>query len=258
MIALMTTVFVASLVGSLHCAGMCGGIVTLCVSGKPMARRRDWSPHALYNLGRGITYTTLGAVSGALGAAVNVGGSAMGWSRAAMYVAGGMMIIVGVVALLRTTGMKLGCMPMPAALQKLFGSAVAAGRRLPLGVQPFVIGLLTGLLPCGWLYAFVISAAGTGSPWLGALVMATFWAGTLPIMFALGVGAQKITGPLRKHIPRLTAAALVVVGVITIVGRLHVPAYADSPVLQQPTESCVIEHIESLDAGEMPCCHDKS
>lgn len=256
MIALLITVFVTSLVGSLHCAAMCGGIVTLCVAGRPIDSQRSISPHALYHAGRGMMYTMLGLASGAFGAALDLGGSALGWSKAAMIAAGVMMIALGGIALLRSTGMKIGCMPLPAALRNVFSRGIAAGRRLPRGMQPFVIGALTGLLPCGWLYAFVISAAGTGNPLRGALVMATFWAGTIPILLALGIGVQSCSGRLKKHVPRLTALAVVAVGVVTIVSRMQIAPMHDSATLRLAADVPLVQHVESLSTAELPCCHD--
>jgi sulfite exporter TauE/SafE len=255
MTALLTAVFVASLVGSLHCAGMCGGIVTLCVSGRPVTTRRAWRPHVLYNLGRLVSYATLGAVAGGLGAAIDLGGSAVGWSRVATLVAGGTMIVIGGVALLRSAGVRIGGGAVPAPIRDLFARGLAVVRTWPAGVQPLLIGLLTGLLPCGWLYAFVVAAAGTGHPWLGAATMAVFWAGTVPVMLGLGIGAQTLAGPLRRHVPRVTAVALVVVAVITITGRLRVPAYADAPAVSSHAHA--VDHVRSLDGSSLPCCDDE-
>lgn len=254
MIALMTTVFIASLVGSLHCAGMCGGLVTLCISGERIAPRREWLPHVQYNLGRLVAYAALGTVSGAAGAALDLGGSAFGWTRAAMAVAGVTMVIAGAVALIRARGCRLGRIHLPSILERPAARAIGAARRLPASVRPIMIGLLTACLPCGWLYAFVVSAAGTGSPALGALVMTAFWAGTVPTMLALGVSIERLSGALRRHVPTLTACALIAVGIVTIFGRLSVPAIAapDSPT----TPNDAIQYVESIDHRELPCCDD--
>ncbi len=255
MTTLLVAVFVASLAGSLHCAGMCGGIVTLCVSGQPVAGRRPWTPHALYNLGRLGAYATLGAVSGAIGAAIDLGGGALGWGRVAAVVAGFAMIAIGVAALLRSAGVRFGCLRLPRPVQQIFQTGMTTARRLPRGVQPLVIGGLTGLLPCGWLYAFVISAAGAGGPVPGALTMVAFWAGTVPIMLGLGLGVQRLAAPLRRHAPRLTAASLVIIGVLTVFGRVRAPAYAETlDVRDQTVEANAVERVRGLDAATMPCC----
>lgn len=256
MIAFVTSVFIASLVGSLHCAGMCGGVVALCVSGKPARGARVWTPHLLYNTGRLATYASLGAVSGAVGAAIDFGGSAAGLGRAAIYVAGAIMIGFGLVALLRASGARLGCVKPPRALARVFERGARAARLAPAPLRPLILGALTGFLPCGWLYAFVAGAAGTGSPLLGAVTMAAFWLGTLPVMLGVGLGLDAIATPLRRHVPTISAAALVVVGIVAVSGRLSVPAYADTAAIEPTSLDAATEHIESIDATALPCCHD--
>ena len=54
-------------------------------------------------------------------------------------------------------------------------------RERPPVARALLLGLFSTLLPCGWLYAFAVLAAGTGGPWTGMLVMAAFWAGTVPV-----------------------------------------------------------------------------
>jgi hypothetical protein len=87
-------------------------------------------------------------------------------------------------------------------------------------VRALLLGLFTTLLPCGWLYAFVATAAGTGSVPGAMLVMATFWLGTVPVLAGLGVVAQRAFGPLRRHLPAVTATAMIVIGLMMVTGRL--------------------------------------
>jgi sulfite exporter TauE/SafE len=82
-------------------------------------------------------------------------------------------------------------------------------------------GLLTTLLPCGWLYAFGVTAAGTGSASGGMTVMLAFWAGNLPMLVAVGVGAQRLAGPLARRLPVASAVFLVALGLATIAGKLR-------------------------------------
>jgi len=89
----------------------------------------------------------------------------------------------------------------------------------PPMVRAGVVGLLSGLLPCGWLWAFLVTAAGTGSALGGAAVMCAFWIGTVPALVAVGLGAQLISAPLRRHIPTVTALLLIAIGTFAIVSR---------------------------------------
>lgn len=250
MMALAGAVLVASLLGSTHCAGMCGAFLAFAVAGEG-GPSRAWL-HAAYNGGRLITYITLGAIAGGIGAAVDLGASAAGLQRVAAVLAGAMMVGFGVVAILRMAGVRISRAPIPGFLRD---ASLRAHRRVagwgPM-TRALAVGLLTTLLPCGWLYAFVITAAGTASPLLGAACMAVFWLGTLPMMVGLGAGLQAAAGPLRNRLPLITSLALVVVGVGTLVGRAGIVlpvSHADGAVRD------AVERVENLDASEAPCCH---
>ncbi len=215
---LIGTVFLASLLGSLHCAGMCGAFVLFAV-GDPNARTSRAPLHAAYHGGRLVTYVSLGAIAGLVGAAFDLGGSIVGVQRTAAILAGAMMVVFGVIAILRIRGVRVPMPPVPGLLERALtrGHQLAATR--PPIVRALATGLLTTLLPCGWLYAFVISAAGTGSAPIGALTMGVFWVGTLPVLVALGTGLRAITGALGRRLPVLTASSVVVVGLATILVR---------------------------------------
>ena len=122
------------------------------------------------------------------------------------------------------------------------------GHRPPL-VRATVVGLLSGVLPCGWLWAFIVTAAGTGSALGGVAVMATFWAGTVPVLLALGLGAQILSVPLRRHIPAVTAVILVALGLYAIIGR-PTTVLAAVQKHQHATEA-----VPSAD-DPPPCCGD--
>ncbi len=222
--ALIMAVFLASLLGSLHCAGMCGPFLLFATSTHDQASKRGHvSIHAAYHAGRLVTYSLLGAVSGALGQALEFGGTMLGVQRAAAILAGTLMIAFGALSLARVLNKPVGSLRPPKFLQRV----VQSGHRFALDLEPaqraLVVGLLTTLLPCGWLYAFAITAAGTASPFWGLLTMVIFWAGTLPVMVSLGASMQFLAGPFRKHVPLVASLVIVMVGIATIFGRLQLP-----------------------------------
>jgi sulfite exporter TauE/SafE len=102
----------------------------------------------------------------------------------------------------------------PAVLTSAFGSALRRTRSLPAWARSGALGLLSALLPCGWLWAFVATAAGTGRPASGAAVMAVFWLGTLPVLVSLGAAAARFGGPLRRRLPVLSATVVLVLGLL--------------------------------------------
>jgi sulfite exporter TauE/SafE len=218
--ALIGAVFLASLLGSLHCAGMCAGFMTFAVGGGAAGRAaRPLAVQAAYHLGRLATYVTLGAVAGGVGAAIDHTAGLGGLQRGAASFAGALMVVFGLLTVLRVLGVRMRQAPAPEFMRRLLVRGHAAAFELPPVQRAAAVGLLTTLLPCGWLYAFAISASGTGSPVWGAATMAVFWVGTLPVMMALGAGIQSLTGVLRRRLPLITATAVVCVGLLTVFGR---------------------------------------
>ncbi|MBI5627924.1 MAG: sulfite exporter TauE/SafE family protein, partial [Candidatus Rokubacteria bacterium] len=166
-------VAVASLLGSLHCVGMCGPLVAFAVGD---TNGRSWPGRAvvlgLYHGGRLVAYTLIGAACGLLGAGMDSAAARVGLYRTASVVAGAMMIGMGAIAVLQASGMRLPRLPARGVMR----GVIVGAQRAALALRPFpralCVGLLTALLPCGWLYVFAIGAAGTGSPLRGMLVMA--------------------------------------------------------------------------------------
>jgi sulfite exporter TauE/SafE len=218
--ALLLTVFAASLVGSLHCVGMCGPFVAFYSGADSSAGARRLLGHTAYSGGRLLIYAVFGLAAGAVGAALDVAGSLAGVQRIAAILAGLTMIAWGVLALAQLRGFALfrhGSGSGRAV--RLFRRGFSLVSDRPPVVRAAAVGLLSGFLPCGWLWAFVVTAAGTGSAPMGAAVMAVFWAGTVPVLLAVGLGAQLVSAPLRRHAPAVTAVLLVGLGLYAILGR---------------------------------------
>jgi len=205
----MGAVFVASLLGSVHCIGMCGGFVGFYSAGTPSR----W-PHLAYNGGRLLTYVALGAIGGSLGAAVNLAGGGP-W---AAWIAGGLIIAWGLVLLARAGGLAWA-QSTPDWLNRILSKILTPLMRRPPVVRGFVLGAASTLLPCGWLYGFAVTAAGTGSVAWGAAVMFAFWLGTVPAMLGAGLGFQLVGRRLAPRLGVILPLLLVVVGLTTIVQR---------------------------------------
>jgi sulfite exporter TauE/SafE len=221
--ALLGTVLVASLVGSLHCAGMCGPVVAFYAGADPSRGARRLLGHLAYNGGRLATYVLLGAVFGAAGAAIDLAGAAAGLQRPAAITAGLLMVGWGLYALLQALGVRLPLARAPKGVYRATSRAYRALRDRPPVVKALLLGLISTFLPCGWLYAFAVLAAGTGSPWRGMAVMAVFWVGTIPVMLGLGVSLHYLAAPLRKRLPAITAVILIVMGLTWVVWRSGAP-----------------------------------
>lgn len=264
MLALIGAVFIASLVGSTHCAGMCGAFVAFAVAGPDQQSRRNGvSPsraqlHMACNTGRLIVYVALGMAAGAVGGLLDVGGSIVGVQRAAAMLAGACMAGYALVALARLAGARLPRVPLPGVLQRALLTGHRAVFAWPARTRALAVGLLTTLLPCGWLYAFVITSAGTGSPAWGAATMAVFWLGTLPMLVGIGAGAAALTGPLRARLPVVTNVLLLTVGILTLAGRFALPPAPTAFASELPTGAAgALKQLEHATRPEGMVCHDR-
>lgn len=223
----------AGLLGGAHCAAMCGGIVGALCGGAP-ASRVPWGRTLAYNAGRIASYVSAGFVVGAVGqAGVLLHGEAP--VRRALMAGAGLTLIVLALFL-------AGWAPLVRALE-------AAGGVLWRRVQPYTrhvlpantvpralgLGVLWGWLPCGMVYAVLLTAATTGSAWSGALVMAAFGLGTLPNLLAVAAFAQHVQRYSRirwvRYAGAIAVAAFGVYGVLQVVQPhgAHAMANAVSP-----------------------------
>jgi len=241
MTALLPAVFVASVLGSLHCVGMCGPLIACAVAvpgqdqvqlgrGFGVTRRRSawWSavmPQASYHGGRLLGYAVLGLAAGSAGALVDLGSTLSGLQPVAAVLAGCVIVVIGVATLSNATGWTR--LPrLPRWWTVTAGRAQVVALRFPPVPRALTIGLLTPLLPCGWLYAFAITAAGTGSALMGAAVMAVFWLGTLPILVVLLTGLRHLIGRAGRRVTMATALVMVVIGLFMITGRMSLDPVA--------------------------------
>lgn len=216
MTELLPTVFVASLVGSLHCLGMCGGFVGFYAGA---AQGRAWMSHGAYNGGRLLTYVGLGALAGGFGATFEAMPGLGGIERAAGLVAGVLILAWGSLLFLQALGAGWASLPGGEFLGRQIARALSQLSSEPPLIRALLLGLSSTILPCGWLYGFATVAAGTGGPGEGASVMFVFWLGTVPAMVFAGHGlstlARHVGGRLRVLMPLL----LMVMGLLTLLSR---------------------------------------
>jgi uncharacterized protein len=210
---LLAGVLLASLIGSVHCGAMCSAFACLA--------SRQRTSGAWYHSGRLLAYLTLGALAGMLGAVINGAGALLQMQRTAAIATAALLIVWGVSQLLivlRTQ--RLGtAAPWAARMGALLDRTAAWDPR----ARAFSIGMLTGLLPCGWLWAFLATALGTGAPLPAALVMTVFWVGTVPMLVAVTAGARRF-GPLaRVRWPLASASLVLLLGVGQLVTHLLMP-----------------------------------
>lgn len=223
----LLAVFGASLVGSVHCAAMCGPLAAFATAqpatpsgaGAP-ALRPAVNSVLWYHGVRGALYVGWGVLAGSVGAALDGALGLAGYGRAATLVFGVLVLLFGVAAFFPR-------LPLPRVLEPALGPMLVRLRQKPPAARARITGALTAILPCGWLHAFVATAAGTASPSAGALVMAAFFLGTVPALLGVGVLSQSLTGWLHARRPLVTAVLVLLLGLSALVVRAG-PALAGS------------------------------
>lgn len=209
-VAILAGIVATSVLGSVHCVAMCGPLVGL------NGGARTISLALIHSLGRLATYASLGLAAGGIGRAIDLAGRLGSVQRAATIVAGAVIVGWGVWSLAIARGWWRGSRHVTSTH---FGAGLVRLRSKPPRLKAWLTGVLTGLLPCGWLWAFVVMAAGTGSVLGGGLVMVAFWLGTVPAMVGLLAFAGPLIAKLRVRMPALTAIALIMLGLGTLAVR---------------------------------------
>lgn len=207
MLAAYALIVLTGFAGSFHCAAMCGPFV-----GYFRLHGAVGSSHLAYQAGRLSAYLVLGALAGLLGQGVLFAGATMGLQRALMIAMGLAMIAVGLNHYLpkRPGGPRLrGPFHwLRSQLGQLHGRERAA-----------LLGLLTTLLPCGFLYAYALAALATGNPLAGMATMAAFWLGTLPTLLGISWLTTNLAPRLPRQLARLTPLLLVLLGLLALTGK---------------------------------------
>ena len=239
--------FLIGLLGGAHCIGMCGPLVTVYANrmnghatdgGTVTNSRRthlslfEVRQHALFNIGRTVSYATIGAAMGALGGFVFVTTDSI--APAASVVRGSVGILVGafviVIGVYYLSGRTAG---IGAHLPGVAGSRIytALSTRISRWAGgPGIVGLgaVHGILPCPILYPAFLYAFATGSPTAGFLLLATLGLGTIPAVFLYGTLVETIDPLNRARLHRVLGVAFVVLGYVPLAHGLmlfgiHVP-----------------------------------
>lgn len=194
-------IFVVGILTSLHCIGMCGGIMlSQSISNEHKNKLHSINPSILYNLGRIISYTLLGAIVGALGSVFSLSIKA---TAGLQIIAGVFMIIMG----LNMSGFSI--------FQKFNINILFP--KMPIIKKPqapFFIGMLNGLMPCGPLQTMQLYALGTGSALKGALSLFIFSLGTVPLMLSFGSISGLLNKVYTKTILKFSGIIIIILGLI--------------------------------------------
>ena len=222
------TAFILGLVGSLHCAGMCGPLALAL----PFSRSFSGTfllGRVAYNFGRIITYSLLGIVFGIAGKTLLVAG----FQRTVSIGLG--VLLLGCLLASRRLALSRPVITWVANLKIRMSRLL---QRRTFGSLT-VLGLLNGLLPCGLVYVACVGAAATGHFVRGAQYMASFGLGTLPMMLAISISGKLVPLSVR----------------LKLSGAIPVTGYVLAGLLILRGLSLGIPYLSPDLSGAAPCCH---
>ena len=205
-------VFIAGVLGSSHCIGMCGPFALTIGSGAK-TWKSNLARQIVFSLGRIFTYCVLGSIAGygswrfgkMVPTMVNV-------PALLAVVAGLFLIYQGTVAAGVIDSKAVKSKSGPCLAGTFFGSFLNSSDPR----NTFLAGVFTGFLPCGLVYGFLALAASSSSMLTGATVMLLFGLGTTPVMVLTGVGGSLISYTSRQHLYRFAAWGVVLAGVVSV------------------------------------------
>ncbi len=229
--------FMLGLLTSFHCLGMCGGIIISQTindsNGMKRAEAKAWIyPTLLYNSGRVIAYTLVGAIIGGVGQAITLIGI---WKGIVPFIGGLFMLIMGINLLGIFPLLRRFNLSMPSFAFKKIRSH---------HYGPFFIGILNGLMPCGPLQIVQLYALSTGSMILGALSMFCFAMGTVPLLFSFGVLSTKLNNKHTGGIMKISAILVMILGVVMMGRGLALSGVKPSPDKNVISVDTCVSHVK--------------
>lgn len=227
--------FTLGLFGSFHCIGMCGPIALALPIGSFSVSKKLLSI-LLYNFGRVTTYSVIGLIVGLIGQSISLVGF-----QQYLSITLGSILIIGVVSnyflpnkhrsrLSDTKFLKYVKSKLSILFQKKNISSI------------YLIGVLNGFLPCGFVYIAVAGAIATGSYLESSKFMAAFGLGTIPVMIVANFAGMFININLRNYIKKLVPLFVLVMGLLLVLRGMNLGIPYVSPKADIENESVA------------PCC----
>lgn len=206
--------FVAGVLGSGHCLGMCGALV----SGYFMnaGKARSYLPYFAYQLTRICIYTLVGSAAAAVGF-VLVSSGLFGQIQSILQ------MLIGAVVIVLAAGI-LGWIPFQGSIrlipQNLLRKGYATARQKGPVAGAMLAGLMNGLMPCPLTFAMAVKATSASTIVEGGALMLTFGAGTLPTMLLVSVAFGKLGAGVRGLMMKTAALIMMFMGFNTFYSGL--------------------------------------
>lgn len=224
MSAEILTAFFIGFFGSFHCIGMCGPIA-IALPVPNSSNLSFFTGRILYNLGRVVSYSFLGAIFGLLGGRIALAGA-----QQSVSIILGIVIILAVLLPQKYKNYFIQHSLIQKIVQPIKSNIGALFNKADFSAM-FLIGILNGFLPCGLVYVALAGAIASGDAISGAAVMILFGLGTVPAMFAATVFGKFINVGIRTKLRKATPYLAIVLAIIFIMRGMNLGIPYLSPKL---------------------------
>lgn len=233
-------VFVIGLVAATStCIAVVGGLI-LSLSGKMQEINPDattWQKfrvHLLFNIGRLISYFVLGGIIGMIGKAITPSPRFTGILTIAIAI---IMILLGI-DILNLVRTKRFIPRMPKFISHKLHAMVESKNP----ATPFLLGVLTFFLPCGFTQSMQLYALTTGSFWQGAMTMLVFALGTLPALLGIGMMSSFTRGNIARYFLKFSGALVLVLGFYNFNNGLSLAGVSTSNIFNRETTTAASQN----------------
>lgn len=233
---LIIAAIIFGLITGFHCIGMCGPIAISLPLKDNNWLQKSWGG-IVYNLGRVITYSLMGALFGMIGQGFKFAGFQQWLSIAIGFI---MIISVLFPLLFEKFANKSPLFSLVEKIKTKLGLLFAIRKNSSL----FFIGFLNGFLPCGPVYVAIGLSLASGSILAGAVYMALFGLGTIPVMLTLALVGNFISGTVRTRIRKFVPVFILILGFWFILKGAGLgiqylsPAEKKLEINSKPSKSC--------------------
>lgn len=208
--------FFMGLLGSIHCAAMCGPLLLAVHGGKTFSWKQTFNK-VLYQIGRILTYGWIGLLLGALGNIAAI----KGWQQGFSLLTGIILVAIGLFYLFgRRSAVLVG---FQTRMVQPFARAMGRWIYRPGG--SFIAGVMNGILPCGMVYMALASAVNSDGALNSFLFMVFFGLGTLPLMLLFSLLANLPVRIFKLSFSRVLPVLYLAMGVWFILrgANLNIP-----------------------------------
>lgn len=219
--------FFIGLFGSLHCIGMCGPLA-FSVPSYHSGRWLILLDKLVYQFGRIISYSILGVLTGFIGKQLWLSGLQQSLS----IISGVLIVMAACQRLFKRVRIRNASSAILIPFNKLFGYA------LRHKANHLIIGMLNGLLPCGFVYLALAGAINTGNIAGSATYMFFFGLGTLPLMFAAAFSMSIAAPVFRRRVNTFIPLLMLCLGIWFVLKGLTLDIPYLSPPKQIETGIC--------------------